>query len=96
MRRLPLTIDLTNIITKVTGEKITRVFNDKRKDFKRRYKFCDIHNVTPANIKKIRTAIEKKYPECQFVVKNAECDSRNKTNYYDRLSYYNGLKVFVF
>ena len=96
MSRLPLTIDLTNVVTKVTGKKVGMIFNDKRKTFKRRYKFCGVHGVTPAKIKTIRKTIEKKYPDLQFVVKNSEYPSLKKAKSQGRLGFYTGLMVTIF
>lgn len=96
MSKLPLTIDLTNIITKVTGQTPRSIFNDKRKAFSRRYKFTNVHNVTPAKLKKIRNEIEKKYPKHQFVIQNSEYSSKKKAASFGRIGWYSGLKVLIF
>lgn len=71
MATLQMTIDVKKVVTKVTGKELGTVFNDKRKSFERRYKFKGLMDVSPKQIRKIHKKISKKYPEHQFVVKNA-------------------------
>ena len=53
MKTSPLTKDLKKIVVSVTGISPKCVFNDKRKTFKRKYKFSGIYNVSDENIETI-------------------------------------------
>jgi|688.fasta_scaffold226377_4 hypothetical protein len=92
---LQLTLDLKEIVVKVTGKEPRRVFNDKRKTFERRYKFAGIFDVKPKHVKKISKKISKKYPDLQFVVKSESFKPAQQP--YGRLTtFYKGLTVRVF
>jgi len=93
MKKTPLSIDLTDIVQKVTGKKAKIIFNDKRVNC-RRYKFSGIFDITPEQIRKINNNITKKYPEHQFVVNNTP--KKNKNSPFQYQSYYSGMTVKVF
>jgi hypothetical protein len=90
-----LTVDLKEIVTKVTGQTAHKVFNDKRKSFERRLKFSGVLDVSPKKVRKIAKKISKKYPDLQFVVKS-DYVIPSKSSYEHSMQHYKGLTVKVF
>jgi len=90
-----LTANVKKAVAKVTGTDVEKLspYNDKRKSFKRRYKFSGIKGLTAKQIQKIHKKISKKHPEHQFVVENAAEHDYNKPSYTQA---YRGLTIKVF
>jgi len=95
MKKLTLTVDAIEVITNVTGQKIRCMFNDKRKDCVRRYKFSGVYGVTKPQIRTINHILSDKYPDFQFVVQNSIID-KTKSNSYSKSNFYGGLTIKVF
>jgi len=91
---MSLTKDLKEIVKAVTKKTPNMVFNDKRKTFKRRYKFAGVYDVTKKQMAEIKSQIEKKYPDNTFELESVRKRSLKKV--YWSYRYYTGLKIRVF
>jgi hypothetical protein len=87
MATLPITADLKKIVADVAGKPAQYVFNDKRKNFTRRYKFVGIRDLLPAQVHHIESRISKLYPNEKFEVINVTSGPKKKNGN----SFYGGL-----
>ena len=88
----PITVDLREIVTKVTGTAPRHIFNDKRKTFTRRYKFAGIRDLSNKQVEKIHRKISERHPNEKFEVVNVDTMKKAKWPHYQAFT---GLIVRV-
>jgi hypothetical protein len=90
MAKMQLTVDVVEVVKKVTGLTSLFMFNDKRKTFERRYKMVGIRNLSNKQIAKIQSKLTKRHPTKQFLVNNPDSNDSGS-----RDGFFNGLTVKV-